>query len=162
MTLKEYRISLGITIKEASQYTGVPIRTYIRYENDESYGDKLKRNAIFKILLDKFEITPNKGILTLEQIKNMIWSIFEEYGNNIDFCYLFGSYAKGYANENSDVDLCISTNLTGLSFVGLKDKISRILNKNVDLLRLSDLNDNVVLINEIMKDGIKIYEQYQK
>ena len=31
------------------------------------------------------------------------------------------------------------------------------LNKKVDLIRLNDLGDNISLINEIMKDGMKIY-----
>lgn len=29
----------------------------------------------------------------------------EQYKNMVEFCYLFGSYAKGYATERSDVDL---------------------------------------------------------
>ena len=34
MGLKDYRINLGITAKEASEVTNVPLRTYIRYENE--------------------------------------------------------------------------------------------------------------------------------
>ena len=72
--------------------------------------------------------------------------------------YLFGSYAKGYAKENSDVDLCVSTDLTGLRFVGLSGELREELKKKVDLLRLSDIQNNYELINEVMQDGIKIYE----
>lgn len=43
MELKQYRLNTVISIKEASKTTGVPIRTYIRYENDNSYGNKLKK-----------------------------------------------------------------------------------------------------------------------
>ena len=32
MNLKEYRAKLGITVKEASSISGVPLRTYNRYE----------------------------------------------------------------------------------------------------------------------------------
>lgn len=73
------------------------------------------------------------------------------------FCYLFGSYAKGYAKENSDINLCIATNLSGLKFVGLSGELRESLNKNIDLLRLLDIQNNIDLLNEIMKDGIKIY-----
>ena len=48
MNLKEYRISLGITIKEASNATGVALRTYNRYEHDDNYGDPLKRASILR------------------------------------------------------------------------------------------------------------------
>ena len=79
------------------------------------------------------------------------------YKEEVVFCYLFGSYAKGYATDTSDIDLCVSTSLTGLAFVGLIEELRKVLNKKIDLLRLSDLTNNEVLIQEIMKDGIKIY-----
>ena len=72
-------------------------------------------------------------------------------------CALFGSYAKGYAGDESDVDLCVCTSLTGLAFVGLIEELRLALHKKVDLLRLSDISDNLDLLKEIMKDGIKIY-----
>ncbi len=100
----------------------------------------------------------DKGVLSLECIKNALVTLFEkEYKNEIEFCYLFGSYAKGYAKDASDVDLCIATSLTGLKFVGLSESIRNVLNKRVDLIRFNTLNGNLELINEIMKDGIKIY-----
>ena len=84
--------------------------------------------------------------------------VLSKYGKEIKFCYLFGSYAKGYAKENSDVDLCVSTDLTGLRFVGLSGELREELKKKIDLLRLSDIQNNYELINEVMQDGIKIYE----
>lgn len=157
MDLKEYRQQIGITMIEASKICGVPLRTYIRYESDESYGSILKRKQILLSLKDKYEINEEKGIISIEYIKNRISEILKKYEDNVSFCYLFGSYAKGYASETSDVDLCISTSLTGLKFIGLIEEIREALHKKVDLIRLSDLNNNIDLVNEIMKDGIKIY-----
>ncbi len=157
MKLKEFRKSLNITANEASNSIGIPLRTYVRYENDEDYGSPMKRNIIFQLLQDKFEINEKKGILSLKQIESIVKNVLNNYKNEISFCYLFGSYAKGYATEISDVDLCISTTLTGMAFVGLIEELRRSLKKKVDLLRITDLNDNIELINEIMKDGVKIY-----
>ena len=70
---------------------------------------------------------------------------------------MFGSYSKGYAKDNSDIDLCISTSLTGVAFVGLIEELREALNKRIDLLRINDLKDNIELVEEIMKSGIKIY-----
>lgn len=156
--LKEYRKSLGITISQASSAVGVSLRTYNRYEQNDNYGDPLKRNAIYELLKTKFEITEEQGILKVDNIKNIVNKVLEKYNEQIEFCYLFGSYAKGYAKNKSDVDLCISTTLTGLSFVGLIEELREALHKKVDLIRLSDLKDNIELINEIMKDGIRIYK----
>lgn len=157
MNLKEYRISLGITIQEAANSTGVALRTYIRYEHDDNYGNQLKRTSIINLLKEKYEITEEKGLLTLDRIKDNVSNTLSKYDGKVDFCYLFGSYAKGYAKDNSDVDLCISTTLTGLKFVGLIEELRQTLHKKVDLIRLSDLKDNLELLNEIMKDGLKIY-----
>lgn len=157
MELKDYRTQVGITIKEASLISGVPVRTYIRYENDNSYGNVLKRKQILSILREKFDITEDNGILSIDRIKECVEEVFSSYKEQISFCYLFGSYAKGYASDSSDVDLCVSTSLTGLSYVGLIEELRQKLCKKIDLIRLNDLIDNFELLSEIMKDGVKIY-----
>ena len=131
ISLKEFRENIGISSLEASNACGMPLRTYQRYEQNNSYGSKLKRKAIFDILNDKYEITEDKGILKLENIKTKVSEVLDKYKDEVKFCYLFGSYAKGYAKENSDIDLCISTNLTGLKFVGLSGELREALNKNI-------------------------------
>ena len=156
MTLKELRISYGITQAEAAVSVGVPLRTYSRYEANPNESN-LKYQKIMELLLEKYDISENKGVYSLEKLKSIILKVIEEYKNDITFCYLFGSYAKGYARDESDVDVCIDTKLTGFKFIGLVEKLHQALNKKVDVIRFNDLKDNLELINEIMKDGIKIY-----
>ena len=158
MTLQEARKEYGITQIEAAKALGIPERTFRRYEQDENYGDALKRRSFISILDEQYGITEEKGLLTIEQIKEKITKLFdEEYKGEIDFCYLFGSYDKNNAKENSDVDLYVSSSLTGFRFAGLIEKIRQTLHKKIDLIRSSELNNNVGLANEIMKGGIKIY-----
>ncbi len=59
--------------------------------------------------------------------------------------------------ENSDVDLLISTSISGIKFYDLKETLRDTLKKTVDVLNSEQLKDNLDLINEILKDGIKIY-----
>ena len=158
MTLLQIRNKYQISQALAACSVGVPLRTYIRYENNNDYGNSLKRESMIQKLMDKYEITEDKGMLSIETIKNELTSLFDsEYKGKIEFCYLFGSYAKGYAKDNSDVDLCVSTSLTGLRFAGLSEAIRTVLHKRVDLIRLNNLENNFELVCEIMKDGIKIY-----
>ena len=158
MTLLNLRTEYGLTQDEASKIIGIPVRTYRRYETDETYGSQIKRNAFIMTLNDYCEITEEKGLLTIEEIKNKVSQLFDsEYKDQIDFCILFGSYAKGQQKENSDVDLYISSNLQGLRFVGLIERLREVLHKKIDLIRSSELENNVTLVNEILKEGIKIY-----
>jgi len=158
MNLREIRIGYNLSQADAAHILGVPVRTYRRYESDEQYGSSIKRDAFVNILNSTCQITEDRGLLSVEIIKDKLTKLFdEEYKDQIEFCYLFGSYAKGCARENSDVDLYVSSSLTGLKFVGLMEKIRQTLHKKVDVIRSSELNNNITLANEIMKGGIKIY-----
>lgn len=158
MTLLQIRNKYHLSQIETAKSLNIPLRTYIRYEKNDEYGSFLKRESMIKTLVDKYEITENKGVLSLEQIRDVLVALFEnEYKGKIDFCYLFGSYAKGYAKDASDIDLCISTSLTGLNFIGLSETIRNMLHKKIDLVRFNTLSNNLELLSEIMKDGIKIY-----
>lgn len=159
MNLKEIRQKFNLTLKEAAAVTGVPLRTFSRYENDENYGNILKRNAMIYKIVEHYEITEQKGLLTIDAIKAIVGKILSKYKTEVSFCYLFGSYAKGYATEKSDVDLLVETSVSGLQYFGLVEELREALHKKVDLIRLNDLSENFDLIKEIMKDGIKIYDQ---
>ena len=155
MTIKELRKSLGLTQKEVAQIVKIPLRTYKNYENDSDKITSIKYEYIQKVLEEYGRIDEEKGVLTLERIKNVIQSVLKNY--EIEYCYLFGSYAKNIANERSDVDLLISTKISGLEFFGLVEELRNTLKKKIDLLTLDQLKDNQALLNEILKDGIKIF-----
>lgn len=158
MKLKELRNEYNLSQLEAAKIVGVPERTYRRYENDDNYGSLIKRKMFINMLNEHCEINEEKGLLSVQLIKEKVSALFDkEYDGQIDFCYLFGSYAKGLANEKSDVDLYVSSSLTGLRFVGLIERLRQTLHKKVDLIRSSELNNNIDLVNEILKGGIKIY-----
>ena len=156
MSLKELRLSYGISQKEAAMCVNVPLRTYVRYEasSDEK---NIKYLKMIDLLKEKYEITEDKGVLSIDAIKTIVNHVLNEYKKDVNYCYLFGSYAKGYAKGDSDIDLCIDTKLTGLTFIGLIETLRQSLNKKVDLIRIQDITNNLDLLNEIMKDGIKIY-----
>lgn len=158
MTLLECRKENKISQLEAARILEIPLRTYIRYEQDNEYGSILKRKMMLQAMTDFFEINEEKGLLNIEIIKEAVTNLFnKEYKDQIEFCYLFGSYAKGYATEKSDIDLCVSTPLTGLDFVGLSEDLHKVTHKKIDLVRFNNLSTNIELLNEIMKDGVKIY-----
>jgi hypothetical protein len=155
MNIKELRIRLNLTQKEASELLHIPLRTYINYEKDESKKGSIKYLYIIEKLEQYGRIDEEHGILTIEKIKTMCQSIFSNY--DVEYCYLFGSYAKKTANETSDIDLLISTTVSGMDFYGLVEELREVLKKKVEVITLASLEANTSLINEILKDGIRIY-----
>ncbi len=155
MTLKELRISKGVTQQEAAKLLGISLRSYVSYENDETKRDSLKYRVFFQEIEKINYIDEDHGILELSQIKAITKKVFSEY--DIIYCYLFGSYAKGTADEKSDVDLLISGTVSGLRFYELAEKLREKLHKRVDLLDVNQLMGNINLLNEVLSDGLKIY-----
>lgn len=156
--LKEIRIKKGLTQATCAEDIGVSLRTYKRYEALDDKLPKMKYEYIIS-RLEKFGfIDETHGILSIDMIKSGCKEVFSNY--DIDFCYLFGSYAKGKANEVSDIDLLISTKETGLKFFGLVEKTREILKKKVDILTCAQIENNLSLTLEILKDGIKIYTRF--
>ncbi|MDO5023042.1 MAG: nucleotidyltransferase domain-containing protein [Eubacteriales bacterium] len=134
---------------------GIPLRTYQNYENDESKKTSLK----YKYLVLKLEqygfVDEEHGILSVQNIKDVCSNVFSIY--DVEYCYLFGSYAKGKATEESDVDLLISTDVSGIRFYEMIETLRENLKKKLDMLHVEQLKDNIELINEILKDGVKLY-----
>ena len=158
MNLRETREYYNLSQLQAASIVNVPVRTFRRYELNEAYGDVLKRKMFIKLINDCCEITESKGILTIDHIKETITNLFDsEYKDKIDFCFLFGSYAKGNPKDDSDIDLYVYTSLTGLDFVGLIERLRQSLHKKVDVVRSSELKNNIELVNEIMHYGVKVY-----
>ncbi len=153
--LKSRRIQRKITQKEAAERIGISLRSYIMYENDESKEGTPKYRFLLQEL-DKISLLDEEhGILSVEEIKQTCAEIFAVY--HVEFCYLFGSYAKGKASEISDVDLLVSTETTGLAFFEMTERLRESLHKKVDLLDLKQLSNNETLLREVLKEGIKIY-----
>ena len=159
-TLKELRISKGLTQEKASILLGVSLRSYKSYENDLTKIGTIKYNYMLEQLDKYISIDEEHGILTIDEIKKACKYVLEEY--SVKYCILFGSYAKGKANEKSDVDLLVSTDITGLRFFGIVERLRNALHKKVDLLDLKQLSNNQNLLDEILKDGIRVYEQYKE
>lgn len=155
MTLKQLRKEKGLTQVACAEYLKIPVRTYKRYEADESRINSIK----YQYILDRLNafgfIDEEHGTLTFEQIKEICGDVFRLYP--VEYCYLFGSYAKGKETEQSDVDLLISMTVDGLKFYELFEVLRERLKKKVDLLDIAQLNNNATLVQEILKDGVKIY-----
>lgn len=153
--LKACRMNKKLTQQEAAKILGVSLRSYITYENDESKQGTPKYRFLLQELNNINPLDKEHGVLTMENIRNTCAKVFSDYP--VDFCYLFGSYAKGMATGTSDVDLLISTETTGLKFYELTERLREALHKKVDLLDVKQLLKNETLLKEVLKGGVRIY-----
>ena len=155
MTLKELRKQKKLTQAECAKYLGMPLRTYQNYETDKAKASSMKYSFMMQKLQEYGYIDETHGLLSVDQIKEICADVFTDYA--VDYCYLFGSYAKGKATDTSDIDLLVSTPTTGMRFYGLVESLREGLRKQVDVLTYEQLKNNPDLVNEILKDGIKLY-----
>lgn len=154
MELKSLRKQHGLTQKEVASILGVPYRTYIRYEENAQYQKTYKYKKFYDDLSKYLLVDEEHGILSLRDIVKAVVPLL--INKNIKFCYLFGSYARNQAKENSDVDLLIDTSLTGFDFLSLVEELRNALHKKVDLLRLQDITPDNPISLEILKEGIRL------
>lgn len=96
------------------------------------------------------------NVYTLKQIKTIIKPIMQKYG--INEVYLFGSYARGEANGNSDIDLFCEKGIarTFVEQQTLIDELEENLGKKVDIVTFSSkMNENFE--KNLMEDRIKLW-----
>ena len=153
--LKDLRKEKKMTQQEVADLAGISLRSYKTYENDETKSDSIKYKFLMEQLTKVNFIDEEHGLLDVDDIKRKCTKVLEQY--DVNFCYLFGSYAKGKETPTSDVDLLISANIKGLKFYGLVEELRTVLHKKVDVLDMNQLKENLELTEEILKDGVKIY-----
>lgn len=155
MSLRDIRLESKLTQEQAAKLLGVTRRTYVNYEAGKIDENSLKYQYVVETLKKANLIDEEHGILTIEQIRNVCVELFKNY--SVEYCYLFGSYAKGKPTETSDVDLLICMPVNGMKFLELLEVLREKLKKKVDLLDTTQLDKNPSLVHEILKYGIKIY-----
>ena len=97
-----------------------------------------------------------KTILTLLDIKKRVSDLGSQYG--AERIFLFGSYARGEATVDSDIDLRIDHGrIKGWALGGLLMDLEASLNKKVDLLTTGSL-DNTFL-DAIKNEEVLLYER---
>ena len=89
-------------------------------------------------------------------LKELIFPIARKYG--VDRILLFGSMARGDANENSDYDFLISKGklrslIQYMAFVG---ELEALLNSHVDVI--TDTSSDANIIQTALQEGVLIYE----
>lgn len=161
-TLKQLRKERGFTQEEMCSIVNIPHRTYQRYEADDTNVEMEKLNELISKILKLSEVDEEHGILSIPEIANKIKFVCANYPQ-VKCIYLFGSYARGEMRETSDVDLYyIADNMKALDVANLAFDLKEKLHKNIDLLCAANISDNEKFIDDILYEGIKIYDKRRR
>lgn len=89
-------------------------------------------------------------ILAIDEIKRLAMPIFKKY--SFTHVYLFGSYARGEATENSDIDLFFESvePLSYLDIFSVENELEKALGKSVDLVPFKQLSEAKTPIGQYM------------
>ncbi len=104
-------------------------------------------------------------IYTISEIKKCIEPIAEKY--KLNAVYLFGSYARGEASDDSNIDILIdregSTIKDGFDMGSLYEDLSSYLGKEIGLITLQTLEQkntqdrSLLFIQKVRSEMIKIW-----
>lgn len=105
---------------------------------------------------------------SIDKIKEIIAPIAEAH--DLDKVCLFGSYARGDADENSDMDFLVYgfNNKGYIEFCDMKDEFKSLINIPVDVIRAENLrlklnveNDKLTkrFVRNLKRDMVVVYEK---
>ena len=134
-------------------YTSILLRIPKKEEDIVSKLENVSSKNGYVLDLIKKDIRPS--ILKLSTIKSVLKEVLGKY--HIDEVYIFGSYARGEATEDSDVDiLCDRGDISTLIEQGeLEEELEKRLGKKVDLLFTTSFMDSYFK-EQIEKDLIEL------
>lgn len=101
----------------------------------------------------------SEKVYTIEEIKSILQDILKQFA--VKKAILFGSYAKNTPTSKSDIDIVIDSEgkLLNINFYGLLEELVQKLEKTIDLFEISEIQKGSDLYNNILKEGVIIYER---
>lgn len=94
-------------------------------------------------------------LYSIQEIKKKVFPIAEKYAvHRVD---LFGSYARGEADEQSDIDLLIEPGeMGGFAFAGLYADLEDAFRVPIDIITYNSCDDYI--LTEILKERRELYQ----
>ncbi len=96
------------------------------------------------------------SVYTIETIKSIVKPIAIKY--NVESIYLFGSYARGEATVDSDLDFLVfgGENFKLTNIFALAEDLRNAFEKSVDVFEIHEVNTNSSFYSNIMKERLNV------
>ncbi len=98
----------------------------------------------------------NNEVFTIETIVSLVKPIAQKY--HVDQIYLFGSYARGEAGINSDLDFLVygGEKFKLTMIFSLAEELREVLEKKVDVFEIHEINPDSEFYSTIMKERLLV------
>ena len=95
-------------------------------------------------------------VMTITDITYIVKPLADKY--NIHQVYLFGSYARKEATEDSDVDIlvCGGDKFKLTRVFAFAEELRKALNKDVDVFEINEINQDSDFYKTIMKERVLV------
>ncbi len=95
-------------------------------------------------------------VFTLKDIVSLVEPIAKKYG--VKEIYLFGSYARGEADGDSDLDFLVfgGENFKLTMIFALAEELREALKKDVDVFEINEINKDSDFYKTIMKERLLV------
>ena len=96
------------------------------------------------------------SVFTMEQIAAAVKPLADKY--RVKEIYLFGSYARGEADENSDLDFLVfgGEMFRRTMIFALAEDLREVLKKNVDVFEITEVNPGSNFYQTIRKEKVLV------
>ena len=93
--------------------------------------------------------------LTMEEVKTLIQMLLRKY--NAEYALLFGSYARGEATAESDIDVVVGgKNFKARDIFSFGEDLRQMTNKDVDAFEIREVNKGTPFYESVMNEGVRI------
>jgi len=95
-------------------------------------------------------------VLSLREIEDVLKILLRKY--HAEYALLFGSYARGDATADSDVDVVI---VGGKDFIprdilALGEDLREMLHRDADVFEIREVNQGTPFYDSLMQEGVRI------
>ena len=93
--------------------------------------------------------------LSVREIEEQIRKLLRKY--NAEYAILFGSYARGEANENSDIDVIVvgGDKFRARDIFSFGEELREMTDKNVDAFEMREVNKDTEFYRNL-REGVRI------
>ena len=96
------------------------------------------------------------SVLTMDEIEHMIQSLLCKY--HAEYALLFGSYARGDATPDSDIDVIIfgGPAFASRNIFALAEDLRELSGRNADVFEIREVDTGTPFYESVMREGIRI------